>query len=246
MGKSINFLYRFWGLALLVLVLMVPLNVSASDSFARYDAEYPELYPVPEAMDFPEYGIYNVTIPEGFSVFTKDEDFVTKDYYKLVNGDFSYLHQSFEENPNRVARIINNDHSYEIDIKAYPVDYQSFDRKLFTMPKLIAVPIYTFYNYSLLFKHHDTSRGFLEGKYGFESFSEKLGSDYRFHLFDFLALKDDQYYKIDYHFNSYYGEIEDEMDEIFLDTIRNFQVDSNIIPGSLGGMIEQFIYYFKH
>jgi len=188
-----------------------------------------ELDPVPEVMDFPEYGIYNVTIPKGFSVLTKDKAYLTKYYYAHHCFEIDSLFQTFVDNPNRVARIIDGNHTYEIDIKAEPVSYGDtvvtwdvYSDDLFG--KLYPT---TFYDEYEVFSCH---RGYWGDKYCVGALSHDHLRDYYFHRVNFSNYINGQYYFITYNLNGYHKDFNDKITEIYEDSVENVIIEGALEP----------------
>lgn len=186
------------------------------------------LKPVPEVMDFPDFGIYNVKIPEGFSVFTNDGDYVTKLFYSQFRGSFDYIHETFETAP-RVARIISDDYKYEIDIKAYPTDALDTILRETDMPDKLFKK-----TYPLVFANGTQdltfSKGFYWGKYGAESRFYRKDQDYYYHKYSFSNVVSGQYYNIWYTLNGYNTPISEEVDALFMDNVENMSIEEFLQP----------------
>lgn len=184
--------------------------------------------PVPEVMDFPDFGIYNVKIPAGFSVFTNDGDYVTKKFYCQFRNSFDYIHETFETKP-RVARIISDDYKYEIDIKAYPtVSFDTIIQKT-DMPDKRFEKTYP-KEFADGTQNLTFSKGFYWGKYGAESRFYNKEQDYYYHKYSFSNIVSGKYYDIWYTLNGYSTPISEEVDAIFMDNVENMTIDKFLVP----------------
>lgn len=187
------------------------------------------LEPVPEVIDFPEYGIYNVKIPEGFSVFTRDNAYVTKAFYVEYHYGMDGIYQTFLDRPDRVARIINDDYTYELDIKAedsLPIDITIWSY----IPKPLYEIIYpkaTFYDEYEVSSSH---KGYWGGKYCVGALAYDTLRDYYFHRVNFANRINNRNYTITYNLNGYHKDFDDEITAIFNDSVENVEIKNSIRP----------------
>lgn len=199
------------------------MNISTLEN---YDIQLP---PVPKKMDFPEFGIYNVTIPDGFSVLTKDKIYATKEFYSNHSFEYDDLHQTFIDKPERVARIVNADFTYEIDIKAEPVPYGetvvSWD--VYTEDLFGKLYPTTFYDEYEVFSCH---RGYWGDKYCVGALSYDHLRDYYFHRVNFSNCIDDQYYLITYNLNGYHKDFDEGITKIYEDSVEDVQIENSLVP----------------
>lgn len=185
--------------------------------------------PVPATIDFPEYGIYNVTVPKGFSLFTADEMFIDPEFYIKHYIDIENTVNSFKDNPARVARIINSDYTYEIDLKVNET-LSKLDLFLqYGIADLYFQMLYPSF-YDSKFLTTNIKRGDIYGKYGIEADSYDTERDFYFHLLDYKIVYDGGIHDIDYHLNSYGGPIDSKMDNLFIDTAKNLTFDEVFEP----------------
>lgn len=180
---------------------------------------------VPTVMDFPEFGIYNVTIPEGYSVFTNTEEYTTPDFYDQYGYGFNTIRETFDSNPNRVARIISPDFIYEIDIKAYPTTVLNTVIQKTDMEDWAFKWFYRKDSLTLSDTDISFSKGYFYGKYGIESSFHRMSQDYYYHKFAFSTCVDGRYYNITYVFNGYNQPITDEANSMFTDNVENMVLD---------------------
>ncbi|MBR5357107.1 MAG: hypothetical protein IK121_09335, partial [Lachnospiraceae bacterium] len=187
-----------------------------------------ELAPVPDSMDFADYGLYNVKIPEGFSVFTDDGYYVTENFF-IKYTPLDDIVPNFPDYPARVARIISEDFNYEIDIKADPVS--EFDTILAyadwtdeEFEKLY--PLSYDSNWEILY----AERKYVSGNYCIEGLYYNKDEDYYYHKFTFSVKVGDQYYNIRYCLNGYNTFFSDEISDMFRDNVNNVVIDGDIKP----------------
>jgi len=188
-----------------------------------------ELAPVPEVIDFPEYGIYNVKIPKGFSVFTRDQAYITEYYYSHNCSSFDDLYQTFADRPDRIARIIDNNHTYEIDIKAEPVEYSqtvaAWD--IFSDNSFNKIYPTTFYDEYEVSSCH---KGYWGDKYCVGAFAYDHLRDFYFHRVNFSNFINGKYYLITYNLNGYHEDFNNRITELYEDSVENVIIEGSVEP----------------
>lgn len=202
------------------------------------------LEPVPDVIDFPEFGIYNVKIPEGFSVFTPGKDYMTTAFCSRYRDQLDSIHEIFETESFRLARIINDDFTYEIDIRAYPTSKYDTIIQETDMPDSLFEKTYRANGFPDDAANVIFSKGTYYGKYGTEGSCYRKEQDYYYHRFYFSNAISENYYNIYYTLNGYHVAISKEAEAIFQDNLENMTLEGMLKPDEKPSLLRRILNFF--